>query len=86
MSFITPVTPKGEETDVSHWLHHPVTQAAAHDARQKVKSQLATLLSACAESSDPNVMRHYARYTAYQSMHETLTGKQHDPSRDNDDP
>lgn len=54
-----------EQTDLSNWLHDPITQSVLEKVKAGLKkAALERLLSACRSSTDPKVAGALARYEA----------------------
>lgn len=62
---------------MSGWLRDPGTRALAKSLREdQVPQQLKILLTNCASSTDPNVLREYHRYALLADFHNQLGGKE----------
>lgn len=64
------------------WLEHAYTKAQRRKCAERSKVALARLLSVCADSTDPNVLRAYHAYAVNERVLELLGS---DERKENDE-
>jgi hypothetical protein len=67
-------TTDGEKYDRSSWIEHPHTARVTSAAKQCFAHASEELMSACRNSTDPNVRGAYARLMAITEMGKVLNG------------
>lgn len=59
---------KNEDVELSHWRGLEHTRTLVQQARQREELAKKSVMSACAASSDPKVIKAYAVYTESRAM------------------